>query len=139
MSKHSVNSCPVDTRRPLRVGALTLAGLMLLTACSTGAPVGAAYRHYPSTLRDSPEAWSLESEADDGHEGDFVFAKLPTDFAPVQVNDSDLTAALATLWLNMPLRVATSHPPPLYVGHKLTLVSMPLSGEAWPSDGQSFA
>jgi hypothetical protein len=75
----------------------------------------------------------LESEAGDGGQGEAVFAKLPTDFAPVQVSDSEVTAALTTLWLNMPLRVATSSPR-LYVGSRLALASTPLSGEAWQSD-----
>jgi hypothetical protein len=75
----------------------------------------------------------LESEADDGGQGEAVFAKLPTDFAPVQVSDSEVTAALTTLWLNMPLRVATSRPR-LYVGSRLALATTPLSGEAWQTD-----
>ncbi|HYO51271.1 hypothetical protein [Archangium sp.] len=32
MSRHSVDTRPEDTRRPLRVGALALAALMLVTA-----------------------------------------------------------------------------------------------------------
>ncbi|PTL77009.1 hypothetical protein [Vitiosangium sp. GDMCC 1.1324] len=64
--------------------------------------------------------------------------RLPTDFAPVQVSDSELAAALTTLWLDVPLRVATSHPP-LYVGRRLALASTPMSGEASQSDlAQSY-
>ncbi|HYO54306.1 hypothetical protein [Archangium sp.] len=115
-------------RRSLRMGALALAAVMLVTACATGAPMG---RRLP---QDSPETWALESGADgDGGQGEAVFTTLPTDFAPVQVGDSEFTAALTTFWLNMPLRVATSHPP-LYVGRKLALVSSPLTGEEWQSD-----
>jgi len=138
MSKHSVDSRPVDTRRPLRAGALVLAALMLVTACATGAPMGAAYRHHLSMSRDSAEAWALESEANDGGQGEAVFTKLPTNFSPVQVSDSEFTAALTMLWLNMPLRIATSRSP-LYVGRKSALASVPLSGEAWQSDlSQSY-
>jgi hypothetical protein len=74
----------------------------------------------------------MESEADSGGQGEAFLARLPTDFAPVRVSDSELTAALTTLWLNMPLRVATSGGP-LYVGRRLALASAPLSGEAWQS------
>jgi hypothetical protein len=138
MSRHSVNTRSVDTRRPLRVGALALAALMLFTACATGGPRGAAHPYRQPTPQDSPEAEALESEAGDGGQGEAVFAKLPTDFAPVQVSDSEVTAALTTLWLNMPLRVATSRPR-LYVGSKLALATTPLSGEAWQSDlAQSY-
>jgi hypothetical protein len=139
MLKHSVNLHPVDTRRPLRVGALALAALMLATACATGAPMGAAgYRYRPSDQYDSPEAGALETEADNGDQGEAVFTQLPTDFAPVQVSDSEFTAALTTFWLDVPLRVATSLPP-LYVGRRLALASVPLSGEAWQSDlAQSY-
>jgi hypothetical protein len=145
MSKHSVNSRPVDTRRPLRVGALALAALMLVTlmlvtACATGAPTGAAYRYRPPVPHDSPETWALEAEADDEDtgEGEAVFANLPTDFQPVRVSDSELRAALATFGLEVPLRVSTSCSP-LYVGRKLALASAPLGGEAWQSDlAQSY-
>jgi len=137
MSRHSVDTRPVDTRRPLRAGALALAALMLVTACATGAPMGGgltASRYRPPVPRDAPEPWALESEAEDGsQQGEAFFAKLPTDFAPVQVSDAEFSAAMTTLWLNMPLRVAASRPP-LYVGRRLALASAPLSGEAWQSD-----
>ncbi len=139
MSIHSVDSRPADTRRPLRAGALALAVLMLVTACATGAPMGTAgHRYRPSAPHDSPEAGALESEADDGGQGEAIFTKLPTDFAPVQVSDSELTAALTTLWLDVPLRVVRSRPT-LYVGRRLALASVSLSGEAWKSDlAQSY-
>ncbi|HYO60079.1 MAG TPA: hypothetical protein VEU50_45715 [Archangium sp.] len=80
----------------------------------------------------------MESEADGGGQGEAFFATLPTDFAPVQVSDSELTAALTAFWLNMPLRVATSRPP-LYVSRRLALASAPLRGQAWQSDlAQSY-
>ena len=133
MSRYSVDTRSVDTRRPLRVGALALAALMLVTACATGGPRGAAHPYRQPAPYGAPEAEALESEAGDGGQGEAVFAKLPTDFAPVQVSDSEVTAALTTLWLNMPLRVATSSPR-LYVGSRLALASTSLSGEAWQSD-----
>ncbi|QRO00743.1 hypothetical protein JRI60_17780 [Archangium violaceum] len=82
---------------------------------------------------DSPEPWALESEAKVGGQGEAIFAKLPTDFAPVQVSDAEFSAAMTNLWLDMPLRVAASRPT-LYVGRRLALASAPLSGEAWQSD-----
>ncbi len=135
MSRYSVDTRPVDTRRPLRAGALALAALMLVTACATGAPMGGgltASRYRPPVPHDSPEPWALEAEAEDGSQGEAFFAKLPTDFAPVQVSDAEFSAAMTTLWLDMPLRVAASRPP-LYVGRRLALAAAPLSGEAWQS------
>ena len=136
MSRHSVGTRPVDTRRPLRAGALALAALMLVTACATGAPMGGgltASRYRSPMPRNSPEPWALESEAEDGGQEEAIFAKLPTDFAPVQVSDAEFSAAMTTLWLNMPLRLAASRPP-LYVGRRLALASAPVRGEAWQSD-----
>jgi hypothetical protein len=111
MSSPSVGPRPVDTRRPSRVGALALAALMLVTACATGSPRGGGL---PT-------------------QGEAVFTQLPTDFAPLRVSDSELAAALTTLWLDMPLQVATPRPP-LYVGRRLALASAPSSNEAWHSD-----
>ena len=76
---------------------------------------------------------TLEAEADEGAQGEAIFTKLPTDFPPVQVSDAEFSSAMATLWLDIPLRVAASRPP-LYVGRRLALASAPLSGEAWQSD-----
>jgi hypothetical protein len=92
-----------------------------------------ASRYRPPVSHDSPESWALESEADDGGQGEAIFTRLPTDFAPVQVGDAEFSAAMATLWLDTPLRLATSRAP-LYVGRRLALASAPLSGEAWQSD-----
>ena len=99
---------------------------MLVTACATGPQYGLPVPH------DSPETWALESEADED-QGEALFARLPTDFAPVQVSDAEFSTALATFWLDTPLRVATSRPP-LYVGCGLALASAPLRGEAWRSE-----
>jgi hypothetical protein len=129
----------MDARQRSRVGALVLAALMLLTACATeasmGRRMGTTYR--PPMLQASPaESWAAEAEAD-GHDTggvDAVLVKLPTDFAPVQVRDSELTATLAALVLHLPLRVATSCSLPLDVGRSLVLVSAPSRGEVWQSD-----
>ncbi len=143
MSKHAVDTRPVDTRRSLRAGALALAALMLVTACATGASSGGrltAYRSRLPTPEGTSEAWTLEGEADeeDTGDGEAIFSNLPTDFEPVRVSDSELGDALTTFWLEVPLRVSTSCPP-LYVGRKLALASAPLSGEAWQSDlAQSY-
>jgi len=136
MSRQSVDTRPVDTRQPLRAGALALAALMLVTACATGAPLGGgltASHFHPPVPHDSPEAWAMESEADAGGQGEAFFTKLPTDFAPVQVSDAEFSAAMATLWLNTPLRLAAPRLP-LYVGRRLALASVSLSGEAWQSE-----
>ncbi|MFY0530313.1 hypothetical protein ACN28I_46485 [Archangium gephyra] len=93
-----------------------------------------ASRYHPPVPHDSPEPWALEPEAEGGgQQGEAFFAKLPTDFAPVQVSDAEFSAAMTTIWLNIPLRVAASRPP-LYVGRRLALASAPLSGEEWQSD-----
>jgi hypothetical protein len=118
-SSHSMDSRPVGTRRRLRSGALAIASLMLVTACATGSA--------------SAGRLAADGNHEGNREGEAVFATLPTDFAPVRVSDSEFTAAVTTLWLTVPLRVASSSPP-LYVGRKLALASSPLSGEAWQSD-----
>ncbi|HYO68296.1 MAG TPA: hypothetical protein VEU33_19675 [Archangium sp.] len=110
-----------------RLGALALTVLMLLNACATRTPLSGG--------QTSQQARTLEAEADDEDTGEVeaVFVNLPTDFQPVQVRDSELESALATLWLNLPLRVSTFCPP-LHVGRDLALASAPLNGEAWRSD-----
>ncbi|PTL81283.1 hypothetical protein [Vitiosangium sp. GDMCC 1.1324] len=119
MSGHSINSSKLDERCHSRVGALALAALMLVTACATGSPS----RRGTWTLEDEDEA---------------VFSKLPTDFQPVRVSDSELTAALTAFWLQVPLRVSTSSAP-LYVGRRLALASAPESSEACRSElAQSY-
>ncbi|WNG43559.1 hypothetical protein F0U60_05160 [Archangium minus] len=135
MSRQSVGIHPVDSRRPLRLGALALAALMLVTACATGAPgAGSTVSRYRSLVpHDSPEAGALESEADDEGRGEAFLIRLPTDFAPVQVSDAEFSAAVATLWLDTPLRLATPRSPQ-YVGRRLVLASVSLKGDAWQSD-----
>ena len=76
MFRDFVDTRPVDTRRPVRAGALALAALMLVTACATGAPVGGGLTasHYsPPVPHDSPETWALESEAEAGGQGEAIF------------------------------------------------------------------
>ena len=136
MSWRSVDTHPVDTRRTLRAGALALAALMLVTACATEPPMGGgltASRYQSRVTHDSPETRALAAEGEDGSQEEAFFAKLPTDFAPVQVSDAEFSAAMTTLWLNMPLRLAASRRP-VYVGRRLALASAPLNGEAWQSD-----
>ncbi|MET0406140.1 MAG: AHH domain-containing protein [Cystobacter sp.] len=59
-----------------------------------------------------------------------VRLSLPARVGAVQVSDVELNEALATLVLDMPLRVAGSHFP-LHLHRKLAHASLPLSGEAW--------
>ncbi|WNG32278.1 hypothetical protein F0U61_00620 [Archangium violaceum] len=122
MSIPVVDSRPVGERWCSRVGALALAALMLLTACATGAHTGGRRM----TEGSSPPRESLDT-------GDAVLASLPTDFAPVRVGDSEFTAVLSSLVLEVPLRVAARRAP-LYVGRPLALASAPLGGEAGLSD-----
>ena len=133
MIRHSVDARPVDTRRLLRAGALALAALMLVTACATGTSTGAAYRSPQRMQYDSPESWALESESEVGERKETVFGELPTDFAPVQVSDAEFSAAMVSLWLDMPLWVAAFRRP-LYVGRRLALASTSLGGDAEQSD-----
>jgi hypothetical protein len=133
MPGHSVNSRLMDEQPPVRMGALAMAVLMLLTACATGTPLSGGLTAYRYS-RPTPE----DSTPEDPGEGEALFSNLTTDFQPVRVSDSELTAALTTFWLQVPLRVSTACPP-LYVGRKLALASLPSSGEAWQSDlAQSY-
>lgn len=93
------------------MGALALAGLVLLAGCTTVPP-----------RRDAAV-----------DEGERIFVTLPTDFAPVQVREADFTAAVTSLVLEMPLRVAPSHVP-MRPGRRYALLSEPLSGGAWRSE-----
>ncbi len=136
MPGHSFAIRPVSTWRLPRVGALALVALMLVTACATGNPMGRGLtvsRDRSLVPRHSPEPWTLEAETDQGRLREAVFARLPTDFAPVRVSDAEFSEAMTALWLDMKLRVAVSRPP-LDVGHGLVLVSASSSGEAWRSD-----
>lgn len=69
-------------------------------------------------------------EAEGAVADELVRLSLPTRFGAVRVSDFELNEALATLVLNMPLRVAGSHFP-LYLHRKLALASVPLTGPEW--------
>ncbi|MFL5356685.1 hypothetical protein [Archangium sp.] len=127
MSTPSIHSRPVGTRRCSRVGALALAALMLFTSCARDLP--------PARAGESHRTWAPEPEDDDEDtgEGEAVLSNLPTDFRPIQVSDTQLTSALTTFWLNVPLRVSTPTPS-LYTGRRLALADTPLSGGAWQSE-----
>jgi HNH/ENDO VII superfamily nuclease len=95
--------------------------------------VGASYR--PPTPRFQEDARPPTVEADiEGADGEaqdeLIHLSLSTRFGAVQVSDFELNEALATLVLNLPLRVADSHFP-LYPNRKLALASVPLTGEEW--------
>ncbi len=96
-----------------RVGALSLVALLLLGACASRAPSArVAARHV---------------------EGEAVLSKLPTDFEPVRVGSAELTAALVTLVLDMPLKVASSQES-MGDGHGVAQGSGGSGGEAWQSE-----
>jgi hypothetical protein len=69
-----------------------------------------------------------DREGDAGDE--WVHLSLPTGFGAVRVSDFELDAALATLVLNTPLRVADCRVP-LYLHRKLALASAALTGAEW--------
>ncbi len=112
MSTHHLP--PFGERPCSRVGALALVGLVLLGACSTGAHPGGrltTYRDQWPTPRESLETKErTAARSDEVDNGVLVFARLPTDFEPVRIGDAEFHAALATLVLNIPLRVASSAP-----------------------------
>lgn len=108
---------PPRERRCERVGALALVALVLLSACATGAPAGG-------------RTGGSQGEKN-GNEAR-VFARLPTDFEPVRIGDAELQAALVTLALEMPLRVARSAP--VRPGGGLAPGSGGSGGETWQSD-----
>ncbi len=126
---------PSVERRSSRVGALALVGLVLLSACSTGARSGGrltAYRDEWPTPRESLETRErTAARSDEADNGALVFARLPTDFEPVRIGDAEFHAALVTLVLNMPLRVASSVP--AQPGRALA----PGTGGSGGEDGQS--
>jgi len=93
------------------LGALALAGLVLLAGCAT----------VPS-----------RGERAVG-EGERVVMTLRADFAPVQVNAAEFTTAVTSLVLDMPLRVAPSQVP-MRPGRRYALVSEPLTGGGWRSE-----
>ncbi|WP_156349855.1 hypothetical protein [Archangium gephyra] len=120
----------------MRVGALALVALMLVTACATGAPTGGAlttHGHPTPPPWGAPETWAMDSGTGDKGRVEAIFTALPTDFAPVQVSDSEIKEALTTLWLHLPPRVATSRVSP-YAGRRLAWASTPWRGDMCQSD-----
>lgn len=87
----------------------------------------------PSTSRQTPEARErLEAVwGEAGHDA-LLFARLPTDFAPVRVGEAEFKAALSRMVLDMPLRVASS--PPGQRGGGFVPGSGGSGGEAWQLD-----
>ncbi|WNG37307.1 hypothetical protein F0U61_29265 [Archangium violaceum] len=123
-------------RRGSRAGTLALLALVLLGACATGAPSDGrqmAYRDPRPTPRQSSETRGL-TKAVGGEEGNsaLIFARLPTDFAPVRIGDAEFKAALVKQVLDMPLRVASSAP--VRRGGRLAPGSGGSGGDAWQSD-----
>lgn len=101
MSKDSASARPMKIRRALGAGALALAALVMVTACATGAPPGAVYRHPPAVPHGLPETETLDLEVEGRGQGEAVFTRLPVDFASVRVSATGFSAALATLWLDI--------------------------------------
>ncbi len=134
-----VGSRPAGTRQRPWLGIWALLVLFLHAACATSVPrggllVGSSYRPPTPRFHEDARPSTAETEAEEVEEGEaadeLVHVSLPTRFGAVQVSDFELNEALATLVLNMPLRVAGSSFP-LYLHRKLALASFPLTGEAW--------
>ncbi len=130
-SFHSSASGSVRIGRCRHVGSLSLAVLLLVTACTTPSPRGVVRRDV-SSLRDAPA--SSSAEVDDRHPGagDVVFMRLPGGLATTHVGPAELSAALSSLWLEAPLRVLDSAG--VHVGRKWVLVPTSSLGEASLSD-----
>ncbi|WP_451966881.1 AHH domain-containing protein [Archangium violaceum] len=122
MSIHLVGSCPADVRRRPWLGAWALIVLFLYVGCVSGVPRGGMRVGSPSG---SPPVVAGTEVGDER-----VLLSVPPRFGAVRVSDSELDEALATLVLNVPLRLADC-PVPLYLHRKLALASAPLTGEEW--------
>jgi len=125
---------PADEQRGARTGALALIALLLLGACATGAPPGGqalTYRDERSTPRPSSGTRAPEAKSDEDN-GALIFARLPTDFAPVRIGDAEFRTALVGLVLDMPLRVASSAP--VRRGSGMAPGSGGSGGEVWQSE-----
>ncbi|HYO55371.1 hypothetical protein [Archangium sp.] len=69
--------------------------------------------------------------------GGAVFARLPTNFAPVQVKQAEFTSVMTSLVLDMPLRVSSAAP--VQPGARLAPGSGGSGGEVWRSSlAQSY-
>ncbi|QRN94042.1 AHH domain-containing protein [Archangium violaceum] len=134
MSTRPVGSRLAGTRQRPWLGAWVLIVLFLNAACATGVSRGGmlvGFHYRPLTPRFHEDARPSTAEAEEGEAADErVHLFLPTRFGAVQVSDFELNDALATLVLNMPLRVADSHFP-LYLHRKLALASASLTSEEW--------
>jgi hypothetical protein len=89
-----------------------------------------AYRDERSTPRPSSGTRAPETRSDEDN-GALIFARLPTDFAPVRIGDAEFRTALVGLVLDMPLRVASSAP---VRRGGLAPGSGGSGGEAWQSE-----
>lgn len=132
----SIHHSSSGGRRCSSVGALALVALVLLGACTTGMPSGGrlmAQRDQPPGPRQSAQSreWTGAARGQEGHDA-LLFARLPTDFAPMRVGDAEFNAALSKLVLDMPLRVASSAPGQR--GGGLAPGSGGSGGEAWQSE-----
>ncbi|WP_170115477.1 AHH domain-containing protein [Melittangium boletus] len=107
------------TRPRSWLGGWILILLFLQSACAMGVP----QRHLMVGERYAAQEEGASAEGP-------VHLSVPTKFGAVQVSRSELDAALATLVLDIPLRVAGSRPP-LYLNRRLAQAAMPLTGEEW--------
>ncbi|QRK06784.1 hypothetical protein JQX13_43090 [Archangium violaceum] len=123
-------------RQCSRMGTLALVALVLLGACVTGTPSDGrqmAYLDQRPTPRQPSEMRGQANEVR-GEEGNsaLIFARLPTDFAPVRIGDAEFKAALVKQVLDMPLRVASSAP--VQRGGGLAPGSGGAGGDAWQTE-----
>lgn len=110
----STHHPPSSERRCSRMGALALVALVLLGACTPGVSSGGrlmAQRDQSPGSRQSSgtREWTEAARGGAGHDA-LLFARFPTDFAPVQIKQAEFEDALVRMVLDMPLRVASSAP-----------------------------
>jgi len=106
---------PLGARLRSLLGGWFLLVLFLQSACATGTPLSnltAGYRHDSLTPPPAPKA--------------YVILSPRSDFAPVQVSDTEFREAFTQLVLDVPLRVATRPARPL--AGLLVLTSWPPGG-----------
>jgi hypothetical protein len=120
-----------------RLAVLTLVALVLLGGCATETHQGghpSVYRYGAPPVPEALHERRAHAGAEQGMvgRGGAIFARLSTDFVPVQVSEEEFTAAMSTLVLDMPLRVASSARE--QPGGRLAPGSGGSGGEAWPSD-----
>jgi len=115
------------------VSALLLVVLVLQAACATGRTLGGTgVGMHGRSLAPPPTAetrarWAAERATPEG--GPYRFSR-PVDFGPLEVGEEEVSQALASLVLDVPLPVAAA-PGPVSGRASVVFASAPLSGGTW--------